>query len=138
MGKRRKFNNNDNVVKSLLAALEDADKTERISGRSSSAKTSKYSADNMQRRNLRRYRELNLIQHRLNTELAPEHALMDLISNEGLIPYMQNHMTRSSRSRRRNELYEIGDELLDRRSELEAEINNDDDIFDEVTSSYRP
>lgn len=137
MGKRRKLNNNDKAIINLLSAMEDADKTERITGNSSS-KTSKYSVNNLRRRNIRRHRELELIQHKFDTILAPEHALMDLISDEGLIPSRPDHQTRSSRLRRRNVLYDIGDDLMDRRSELEREIFEDDDIFDEVSSVFRP
>ena len=137
MGKRRKFNTDDSVIKSLLAAMEDADKTERISGRSSS-KTYKYSADNVQRRNRNRYRELNLIQNQFETILAPEHALMNAISADELIASRPIHRTHSARERRRQILFDFGDELMDRRSELENELLNDDDTFDEVTSRFRP
>ena len=137
MGKQRKFNTDDSVIKSLLAAMEDADKTERISGRSSS-KTYKYSADNVQRRNRNRYRELNLIQNQFETILAPEHALMNAISADELIASRPIHRTHSARERRRQILFDFGDELMDRRSELENELLNDDDTFDEVTSRFRP
>ena len=117
--------------------MENADKTERISGRSSS-KTSKYSADNVQRRNRNRYRELNLIQNQFETILAPEHALMNAISANELIESRPIHRTHSARERRRQILFDFGDELMDRRSELENELLNDDDMFDEVTSRFRP
>ena len=136
MGKRRKFKRDD-TVKNLISAMQKADETERMSGRSSS-KTSKYSADNLRRRNIRRHRELQLIQHEFDAILAPEHALMDLISQEGLLPSRREHRTASARERRRNYLYNIGDDLMDRRSEIERDIFDDDDIFDEVTSIYRP
>lgn len=117
--------------------MEKADKTERISGRSSD-KTKKFSADNVNRRNRNRYRELNLIQHHFESILAPEHALMNAISADGLNAGNHLHRTTSARNRRRQHLLEIGDELMDRRSELENEIFNDDDMFDEVTSRFRP
>jgi len=135
MGKKRKFN--DSTIKNLLSAMEKADKTKSISGRSSD-KTNKFSADNVNRRNRNRYRELNLIQHQFDSILAPEHALLDAISAEGLNASNPLHRTTSARNRRRRHLYEYGDELLDRRSELENEIFNDDDMFDEVTSRFRP
>lgn len=137
MGKRRKFSNADDTIKNLISAMQEADKTERHSGRSSS-KTSKYSADNVRRRNIRRQRELNLIQHNFDAILAPEHALMDLISHEGLHAIDPRHRTASARDRRRNFLYDIGDDLLDRRSEIERAMFEDNDIFDEVTSNFRP
>lgn len=137
MGKRRKFADDD-TVKNLISAMQKADETERISGRSSS-KTSKYSANDVRRRNIRRRRELELIQHHFNAILAPEHALMDLISQEGVPPSRREHRTSSAREERRNFLYSIGDNLMDRRSEIERDIfNDDDDMFDEVTSTFRP
>ena len=136
MGKRRKFSN-DKTIQNLLSAMEKADETERVSGRSSS-KTSKYSANNLRRRNIQRRRELELIQHHFDAILAPEHALMDLISHEGLPPSRPEHRTSSARERRRNYLYDIGDDLMDRRSEIERDIFEDDNMFDEVTSIFRP
>lgn len=137
MGKRRKFSNADDTIKNLISAMQKADETERISGRSSS-KTSKYSANDVRRRNIRRRRELELIQHHFDAILAPEHALMDLISQEGVPPSRREHRTSSAREERRNFLYSIGDNLMDRRSEIERDIFNDDDMFDEVTSIFRP
>ena len=138
MGKRskRKFDD-DKTVKNLISAMQKADETERMSGRSSS-KTSKYSANDVRRRNIRRRRELELIQHHFDAILAPEHALMDLISQEGVPPSRRDHRTSSARAERRNFLYSIGDNLMDRRSEIERDIFNDDDMFDEVTSIFRP
>ena len=63
---------------------------------------------------------------------------MNAISADELIGGRPIHRTHSARERRRQILFDHQDDLLDRRSDLQNEILNDDDMFDEVTSRFRP
>ena len=137
VNKRKRIPEDDPVIRALLKAMAKSESATK-SYKPKSGHTISYNPDTLQRRNRRRRIELHHIQNRFTNELAPELALMNMISDGTILPTSPAHRTRSQRSQRRNDLYAIGDDLMIRRNELQNSILEDDEIFDEVTSAFRP
>jgi hypothetical protein len=135
--KRKRIPKDDPVIRALLKAMTKSESKTK-SYKPNSSKTISYNPDTMLRRNNQRRIELNYINRRFTDELAPEMALMDMISEGIIIPTRRIHKTHSQRSARRNDLRDIGHDLRNRQNELQRLINEDDEIFDEVNSPWRP
>jgi len=135
--KRKRIPEDDPVIRALLKAMTKSESKTK-SYKPNSNKTISYNPDTMLRRNNQRRIELNHINHRFTNELAPEMALMDMISEGIIIPTRRIHRTQSQRSARRNDLGAIGHDLRNRQNELQRLINEDSEIFDEVNSPWRP